>query len=140
MKKILVLAAVMIASVATAQKLKETDVPQAVKSTFQKQYPKSKAKWAKEGNNYEAEFELNKTETSVVIDGSGNITETETEIAANQLPKEVTDFVNSNYKGQSIKEAAKITDAKGTVTFEAELKGKDLIFDSSGKFIKEVKN
>src|SRR5882724_9864121 len=134
MKKMIVLVAVMISFAAVAQKVQEKDVPAVVKSAFQKQYSKvAKAKWSKEGDKFEAEFEVNKEETSVVIDASGNITETETEIETNQLPKEVTEYLKSNYKGQSIREAAKITDAKGTITFEAEIKGKDLIFDSNGK-------
>jgi hypothetical protein len=40
----------------------------------------------------------------------------------------------------SIENRPKITDAKGSITYEAELKGKDLIFDSKGKFIKETKD
>ncbi len=39
-----------------------------------------------------------------------------------------------------MKEAAKITDAHGVVTYEAEVKGMDLLFDSAGKFLKEVKD
>ena len=62
------------------------------------------------------------------------------EIELNQLPSGVLDYVKANYKGQSVKEAAKITDVKGAVTYEVEIKGMDLIFDSNGKFIKEIKN
>ena len=50
------------------------------------------------------------------------------------------DYVKTNYKGQSVKEAAKITDGKATITYEAEIKGMDLLFDNNGKFIKEIKN
>jgi hypothetical protein len=66
--------------------------------------------------------------------------ETEVEIEINQLPRGIEEYVKTNYKGQSIKGAAKITAANGTVTFEAEIKGKDLIFDSNAKFIKETKD
>jgi len=45
-----------------------------------------------------------------------------------------------NIRAKKIKEAAKITDAKGVVTYEAEVTGKDLIFDASGKFLKEIKD
>lgn len=55
------------------------------------------------------------------------------------MPKGILDYVKTNYKGQSVKEVAKITDAKVTVTYEAEIKGMDLLFDANGKFIKEVK-
>jgi hypothetical protein len=69
-----------------------------------------------------------------------NLGKTAGEIELNQLPKGVLEYVKANYKGQKVKEAAKITDAKGTVTYEAEIKGMDILFDSNGKFIKEIKN
>ncbi len=54
-----------------------------------------------------------------------------------QLPVPVAGYVKSHYKGASIKEAGKVTDAAGKLTYEAEIKGKDLIFDEAGNFIKE---
>jgi len=142
MKKLaLVLAATMIASLSFAQTLKEKAVPAAVKTAFQQKYPNAKeTKWEKENSNFEAEFEINETDFSVLIDASGNILETEIEIDNNALPSNVRDYVSKNYSGQKIKEAAKITDAKGIVTYEAEIKGEDLLFDSNGNFIKEEKD
>jgi len=142
MKKLaLVLAATMIASLSFAQTLKEKGVPAAVKTAFQQKYPNAKeTKWEKENSNFEAEFEINETDYSVLIDASGNILETEIEIDNNALPSNVRDYVSKNYSGQKIKEAAKITDAKGIVTYEAEIKGEDLLFDSNGNFIKEEKD
>ncbi|MBI1767340.1 MAG: PepSY-like domain-containing protein [Bacteroidetes bacterium] len=141
MRKIVVVMAVVITSFATAQKMQEKDVPAPVKGAIQKQYPKAtKVKWAKEGDKYEAGFDLGKEETSLLIDASGTILETEVEIEISQLPKKISAYIKANYSGQSIKEAAKITDAKGSVTYEAEIKGKDLIFDSKGEFIKETKD
>ena len=142
MKKFaLMTVAAMITSLTFAQKLKEKDVPTPVKTAFQKNFPQAKVeKWEQEGVNFEAEFELNKTEQSVVFDEQGNLLETEIEIELNQLPKGVLEYVNANYKGQNVKESAKITDAIGTVIYEVEIKGMDLLFDSNGKFIKEIKN
>ena len=142
MKKLVLMTfAAMITSLTFAQKLQEKDVPTPVKTAFQKNFPHAKVeKWEKEGVNFEAEFELNKTEQSVLFDANGNLLETEVEIKLTQLPKGVLEYVKANYKGQKVKEAAKITDAKGTVTYEAEIKGMDLLFDSNGKFIKEIKN
>lgn len=142
MKKLaLMTVAAMITSLTFAQKLQEKDVPAPVKTAFQKNFPQAKVeKWEKEGVNFEAEFELNKTKQSVLFDAQGNLLETEVEIKLTQLPKGVLEYVKANYKGQKVKEAAKITDAKGTVTYEAEIKGMDLLFDSNGKFIKEIKN
>jgi len=142
MKKLaLIMVAAMITSLTFAQKLQEKDVPAPVKTAFQKNFPQAKAeKWEKEGGNFEAEFELNKSEQSVLFDAQGNLLETEVEIELNKLPKGVLEYVKANYKGQHVKEAEKIADAKGTVTYEVEIKGMDILFDSNGKFIKEVKN
>ncbi len=130
-------------SCANAQKLKEADVPAAVKSTFTKQYSTAKVdKWDKEDANYEVSFEYNKVEMSLLMDASGKVLENEAEIETSELPKSVTDYVAKNYAGYKLDEAAKITDAAGVVTFEAEMKkGKeefDAVFDSSGTFIKKV--
>jgi hypothetical protein len=119
-----------------AQKIQEKDVPAPVKNAFQKQYPKVAAvKWTKEKEKFEASFDLSKVDNSVLFDGQGNVLETEVEIQTSQLPAGVLAYIKAQYK-QTIKEAAKITDAKGNITYEAEIKGKDLIFDSNGKFIK----
>ncbi|MGC4022246.1 MAG: PepSY-like domain-containing protein [Cyclobacteriaceae bacterium] len=141
MKTKFIVIALIVATSACAQKVKEKDIPSTVKSSLQKSFPKAeKVKWSKEESNYEAEFDLNKEETSVVIDASGNILETEVEIEVNKLPKEIVEYVKSKYNGQSIKEAARITDNKGVITYEAEVKGKDLIFSSDGKLVKESKD
>lgn len=131
-------AGLMISLAACAQKVKEADVPAVVKDAFKKSYANAKeVKWEKEGANYEAEFEVGETDQSVVYDTSGHLIETEVEIKVDELPAEVKEYVSKNYKDMKIKEATKITDAKGAVSYEAEIKGKDLIFDSNGKFIKE---
>lgn len=142
MKKLaLMMVSGLITSLAFAQKIADKNVPQTVISSFQKAYPTAKAvKWDKEGENYEASFDLNKTDYSVLYDANGNLQETEVEIETSQLPKAVTDYVAAQYKGQKIKEAAKITNAQGAITYEAEIKGKDLMFDSTGNFLREAKN
>lgn len=142
MKKLaLMMVVVMITTLTVAQKLQVKDVPAPVKTAFQKNFPQAKAeKWEREGDSFEAEFELNETEQSVLFDALGNLLETEIEIELNQLSKVVLDYVEAKYKRKNVKEAAKITDAKGAVTYEVETKGMDLLFDSSGKFIKEIKN
>lgn len=141
MKKSVVFIVVMLfATISFAQKMQDKNVPAIIKAAFQKKYPTvKKLKWDKEGNNYEASFDLNKSDNSVLMDAQGNVIETEVEIELSQLPKAALDYVNNHYAGKKVKEGAKITDAKGIVTYEIELKGIDVIFDNNGKFIKEIK-
>lgn len=139
---VILMAAMVAVSYSNAQKFSDKEVPTVVKSALQKSYPNAKElKWEKEKDNFGAEFEINETDYSVLIDVSGNIIETEIEIKIDELQANVKAYISKNYSDQKIKEAKKITDSKGIVIYEAEIKGKDLIFDSNGNFIKkETKN
>lgn len=96
-------------------------------------------KWEKEAANYEVNFVQGGHEMSALFNSAGTLEETEMEIKAAQLPASVTSYVQQHYKGSKIKEAAKITKGNGEVNYEAEVKGMDVLFDASGKFLKEVK-
>ena len=142
MKKIFLLLVIgFAATTANAQKVKEAEVPAEVKTAFTKNYPNVKAKgWEKEDGNYEVEFDSNKNEMTLVIDPKGNVVQTETEIKVSELSKTITDYCAKNYAGKKIKEASKIVDAKGVVTYEAEIEKMDVLFDANGRFIKESKD
>ena len=142
MKKIMMIAvfSVSIAFSACAQKLDASKVPAAVKASFAKQYPGVTAKWVKEDGKYEAGFKKDGNSMSAMFEANGTMTESEMDIKVADLPATVLAYVKEHYKGKSIKESAKITKADGTVNYEAEVDGKDVIFDATGKFIKEVKD
>ena len=137
MKTILLFLALSLTTFCSAQKIKASAVPAAVKNKFAALYPNVKSeKWEKEGANYEAEFDQNKSEISVLFDADGNLIETETEIAVSELPQATKDYCAKNFPGKKIHEASKIVSANGTVTYEAEVDA-DYIFDASGNFIKK---
>jgi hypothetical protein len=75
---------------------------------------------------------------SAMFAPNGVFTESEIDIKVANLPATVLAYVKANYKGKTIKEGAKITKADGTVNYEAEVNGMDVMFDANGKFIKEV--
>jgi len=131
--------AVLITSAANAQKLDAAKVPAAVKATFTKQYPGITTKWELEDGNYEASFKKDGKAMSVIYQASGTMMESEISIKIAELPATAVAYVKEHYKGKTIQEGAKITKADGTINYEAELKGKDIIFDANGKFLKEVK-
>jgi hypothetical protein len=120
------------------QKVKKEDVPSSVITKFTLTYPKvEKVKWSKEKGKYEAEFELNEIETSVLYDSIGIVLEIESEINVAELPAAIKEYVKTNCNDAKIKEASKMTDGKGIVTYEAEVKGVDYVFDTSGVFIEK---
>ena len=129
-----------IAFSACAQKLDAAKVPAAVKAAFTKQYPGIDAKWEKEAGKYEVNFKQSGNTMSALYEANGTLTETEMDIKVTDLPATVLAYVKEHYKGKTIKEGAKITKADGSVNYEAEVAGKDVIFDATGKFIKEAKD
>jgi hypothetical protein len=130
---------VLASGAALAQDLKTSDVPANVKAALAKKYPAAtKISWEKEKGNYEANWGGKSGEdNSVLFTPSAEFLEIVVAIPVNQLPSSVAPYVMKNYKGAKIKEAGKVTDASGKHMFEAEIKGKDLIFDEKGVFIKE---
>ncbi len=141
MKKLLfLLTATLCVAFVKAQKLQQKEVPLKVKAALKQKFPDaSHIKWEKEDQNFEAGFKSGTTHSSVLFNATGDILETETAIAASDLSNSIKQYIQKNYPGKKIKEAASITDAKGVVTYEAEVSNLDLIFNSNGEFIKEIK-
>ncbi|HMH33038.1 MAG TPA: PepSY-like domain-containing protein [Puia sp.] len=140
MKKSLTIAALIIALglEANAQKLDASKVPAPVKESFAKKYPKiASVKWELEKGNYEAGFKQDGQSISVLFTANGTMTESEVDIKTSELPAAALSYVKTHYKGKSIKEGAKITKVNGEINYEAEVNGKDVIFDANGKFLKE---
>lgn len=138
MKKALFVLGLCLGSAAFAQK---SDAPAAAKAAFAKAYPgMSKAAWEKEDGNYEVSFENGGKKMSALYDAKGVLKESEVSIQVSELPAAVITYMNQHYKGINIKGAAKITKPDGSIQYEAELKGKDILFDSTGKFTKETKD
>ena len=141
MKKIIILISItFLAHYSFAQKMLYKNVPANLKSTFQKNYPEATAvKWDKEDKMYEASFKLNNIDNSVLMDSKGNIVETEVKTDLDKIPKVILAYVKSKYDAKKPNGAAIITNSKGKITYEVEMKGTDLIFDEKGNFIKKVK-
>src|SRR6266487_5193594 len=118
----------------------KTTPPSAVQSAFSKAFPGITPKnWDKEDNKYEANFAKDGKTLSATFDASGSLEETETDITVKELPSGIASYVQTHYKNERIKEAAMITKPNGEKMYEAEVKGKDLLFDMQGKFLREEK-
>lgn len=121
-----------------AQRLRSADVPAAVKTALATKYPAATAvTWEKEKGNYEANWGgRSKEDNSVVFTPEGGFVEQVVAIPVSSLPPAVATYVKEHYAGARITEAGKVTDASGQTRYEAEVKGKDLVFDAGGKFLK----
>jgi hypothetical protein len=124
-----------------AQDLKTAQVPAAVRAALTKKYPSAastKVGWEKEKGNYEANWGgRSKEDSSVVFTPEAAFVEIVVAIPVAELPAGVPAYVKQHYPSSKIKEAGRVVDAAGVVSFEAEIKGKDLIFDGKGNFLKE---
>ncbi|HQV54233.1 MAG: PepSY-like domain-containing protein [Chitinophagaceae bacterium] len=136
----LLMISVIISFVACGQKLKASKVPAIVKESFAKQFPGATAKWEKEDGKFEAGFTFQNNSMSALFEANGTMTESEIEIEISELPANILAYLKTNHNGTTIKEVAKITKANGEMIYEAEIKGKDLLFDMNGNFIEEVEN
>lgn len=105
--------------------------PSVVLTSFQERFPKiQNPEWEKEKNGgWEAEFEKDSVETSASFSADGTWIETETEVEFAQLPTPV----QTALQGKKVKETARIQRSDGSIIYEAEVRGKDLLFDASGK-------
>jgi hypothetical protein len=147
--KLVIALMVLFSTYAMAQEKKENskenktvNVPELVKKEFTKKYPAAtKVKWSLEkAGEYEAEFDLNKKEMSVVIDEKGNLLEAETEIKEAELPQAIKNTLAKDFVGYKIDECEK-AEAKGVISYEMEAKKDkveyELVFDSNGKLLKK---
>lgn len=140
MRKILTAAMALLCNTAFAQKIDAGKLPRMVPVAFNKTFPGARnVQWEKEKGNYEANFTQDGKKMAATYDDKGEWLETESPVTLTSLPEEIRAYLDKNYKGQAIKETT-IIKTKTVTKYEVALKGKDLIFDDKGKFLKSEKD
>ena len=131
-----IVALIFIINNAVAQDIKTAAVPASVKSALVQKYPaagSAKVSWEKEKGNYEANWGGRSGEDmSVQFTPDGTFIEEVKAISPSDLPTGVTAYLKAHYAGVTIREAGIVTDAKGNIRYEAEVKGKDMVFEKDG--------
>ncbi|MCB0713918.1 MAG: PepSY-like domain-containing protein [Ignavibacteriae bacterium] len=130
----------LIVCAASAQELHVSQVPDAVVKAFKSTYPDvATPEWEREGEYYEAEFDVHGIENSVRFSAEGSIVATEVEMSISDIPSSIITFIKRSYAGYEIGEGAKVTTSEGTF-FEVEIVGKgkeyELLFDAEGHPVK----
>lgn len=116
------------------------EAPVSIQDAFKKLHPDATIlQWNDESPVWEAKYQEGDEKGAVSFDASGEITETELVIDEDQLPNSpaIPEYIKSNYAGEKIQGCEKITLANGTVTYEIQITGKELVFDDQGKFLEE---
>jgi uncharacterized membrane protein YkoI len=139
----LLVAAISIGAASCGQNIASSKVPSVVQNTVQAKYASAaKLEWEKKQKLYEAEFTINNTDYSVMIDETGKIVSSKTNILVADLPAEVTAAIAKDYGGYTIDEAEKVE--KDGVTYyqvELEAKGKkdrEVVFTTAGVSTKAI--
>ncbi|MDE3213513.1 MAG: PepSY-like domain-containing protein [Bacteroidota bacterium] len=118
-------------------------VPHIVRIALYKNFPESKTYhivWERENGNYEANWGGRDGEAnSAQFNPQGDFIEIVKEISSSQLPKSIFPYLKAHYHYYRLGGLGIVKDAKGITTYEVEVHGKDIIFDQSGKFLKEEK-
>ena len=110
-------------------------------TAFRQKFPTAKnAKWEKEDADFEVTFKKDGNEMSALFAASGSWKETEIEMPVAQLPATAKTYMAQHYKGKKIKETARIEKTDGSINYEAEISGMDVLFYATGNFIEEVKH
>jgi hypothetical protein len=139
MKKLMFASVILFAVTVNAQD--KSKAMNTAKTSFAKAFPGvSNVKWGKEGTDFEVDFVQKGKKMSADYDAKGMLKETEQAVTPTELPAAVMPYINQHYKGLAIKETAKVTTPAGEVSYEIGVKGKDVLFDIKGKFIKEEKD
>ncbi len=126
---------------AQAQDVNNKNVPAAVITAFNSNHSGvTDVEWKKDGANYEVSYDLpNKKDIYITYDASGKLIRTKEEISDKDLPSAIMAYIQKNYDEDEARNAFKVTDADGTLTYKVKMKGDHLIFDSNGAHIKTVK-
>jgi len=143
MKKVLIAITILVTGFAQAQKLKESEVPKAVKDSFAKRFPNLKGvEWSKESETeFEAEFKNAGKEQSANFDQAGKWLVTETEIKKADLPQAVQASIAKEFAGYKVEEAEKVETANDGIQYEVALeKGEsnyEVLLSADGKVLKK---
>src|SRR5687767_4494136 len=87
----------------SAQKIKESSVPEVVKTNFARVIPNSPViDWKLEGGNYEATYKQNDVINAVCFTSDGKIVHYENTITASELPQAVREYVTTNLAGKKM--------------------------------------
>jgi hypothetical protein len=138
MKNLIILAATALLSinVSFAQDLSPADVPSVVINSFNKSFPKSsKVEWELKGDNYNAEFDVNRRDHEVWISKTGAIVKHKKELKTSEIPAAVSDQIKRSYNGFRIDDVNRY-EVNKKFYYKVELKKlneeRKVVFDQKG--------
>lgn len=131
-------------TVVMAQDINSSEVPEAVTKAFNEEHPDAgDIEWERSMENYKVEFDIGRMEHEIWYSASGTVLQKEIEITEADLPQAIRDIINEKYPGYAVDDV-EMKWQDNTTTYQVELeKGKeewDIIFDSNGKILQELRD
>ena len=140
MKKAFVLISSVMALAACKPDIQNQKVPKQIAAAFQKIHPEATVtKWNDESPIWEAKYKNSQEIGAVSFKPNGEVVETELVIDDSQLPNQaaILGYIHSKYPKEEMQSIEKITKQDGSITYEIQITGKELVFDSQGNFLEE---
>jgi len=121
-------------------KLKDKDVPQAVRTAFDNQFDNTMlVDWKAKDGKYKAMFTKDMKKHFAEFNSSGELISKGEKINRDELPTPVADAVKTSYSGSNIDEVYRV-EKDGQTKFLVKLEGnpkKKVVYDAQGKVVKE---
>jgi len=125
---------------ASAQDIKESDVPTAVKTNFKTAFSNAKdVEWKKKEGKYKAKFEVNGTDYVAYYGADGKVISKGLKIRRSELPTAIADAVKSAYAGRTIDNVYRM-DKNGSAYYLVKLEGDPdtkVLYTPDGQVAKE---
>ncbi|NML21161.1 hypothetical protein HHL16_09765 [Pseudoflavitalea sp. G-6-1-2] len=123
-------------SLVFSQSIPSSQVPAGVVKTLKRYFPSAdNVEWEKKGANYQAAFEVKRTDHKALLEDKGKLIAYKKDIPAAHLPQAVRQVIRQQYKGYKIDDVQLIA-RNGNLYYEVDLDGpKDqkLVFTRDGK-------
>lgn len=104
-----------------SQQLSVDKLPSLVQNSFKTQFPAAAAvEWEKKGEQYEAEFELNQLENTVLLDASGKVLMHKADLQVTELPAQVAQALQKDFPSHQIDDLEKV-ERDGQTLYQVEL-------------------
>lgn len=128
------------ASAQEKDKIKESDVPTAIQTSFKTEFPNAKdVEWKMKEGTYKAKFKMNDMAHFAAYDAAGKMTSKGMKIKESELPSAVASAVKGSYADRAIDEVYSV-DKSGTKHYMVKLKGTPetkLLYTADGQVVKE---
>lgn len=126
----------------SAQKIPADKVPSAVSAAFASKFPGAEPDWNKDGDEYDAEFKLQKDHFKASFTETGSWLQTETAVEESALPVAITEALKKDYPTYKLSEMSRIENANATTTYhtylEQDTQALSLLYTVEGMELKKV--